>query len=204
MPKEKPLIEGLDLEDPTMEKIDEAVVDVLAEAEEGDTVILSSGMTVKVRGVSPLLMQRIRDKFPMPKPPKQKTVDEDGEETWEENPIHPDYLAAISAQRAAQGAAVMQVLLGRGVLVDLPEDESWISLLQADDDTIPLETEIQKRAAYVQYEIITTDLDLTRLTQAILSKTMVTEESIRAAEDRFPGSIQRNRHSKSTNTRSRH
>lgn len=196
----KPLIVGLDTEDPTVEMVDDAVVDI---EDEGDTVTLSNGVTVKVKGVSPLLMQRIRDKFPTPKPPKQRTTNEDGEEEWEENPLHPEYLDAVSKQRAAQGAAVMQVLLGRGVEVELPANEDWIDLLKADDDTIPLDTEIQKRAAYVQYEIITTDLDLTRLTQAILGKTMVTEESIRAAEDRFPGSIQRNRHKKPTNTRSR-
>ena len=68
----------------------EDIVDVLKESQKEKGVVEFSGVKIKVRPVSALLIQEITSRIVDPRPPMQPNPDKDGR--MEENPFDPSYL----------------------------------------------------------------------------------------------------------------
>ena len=93
-------------------------------------VILSSlGVRIKLKPLSPGILQRARAKIKTP--PVPKYFDENkGREI--ENPNHPAYKAALEQVEMDRNEAVVNamVMFGTELVDGVPEDDSWIDMLE--------------------------------------------------------------------------
>lgn len=92
---------------------------------------LRSGVVLSLRKVGPTLIQRALDGL---KEPEIPTFYIEDKETWEENPIDPDYLEAMHKYFIRRGLLVQDIMLARGTEIKSmpegvvgPNDDSWIA-----------------------------------------------------------------------------
>lgn len=150
--------------------------------------VKDTGITLKVRKVSPLLLLKLRDRYPVPQPPTQLVDYGDGEKRLEPNPSHPDFAAAQIAYDQMMEQKARELLIRRGVSViwtaearaDLDELKSWWKEnydeeLEGDDDYL-----------YVSYIALGSDSDLEDLVNALVRRTRPTEEATKESLARFP------------------
>lgn len=149
-----------------------------------------TGITVRLRKVSPLLVIKLQESFPAPKPPMQEVMLGD-EKRIEPNPSHPDYVEALTQHQAEMNARVTSLLIRRGVYPDWNEEKQkeveeiktfWKETYGRELDGTPLEI-------YVSYVAIGSDKDLEELLDAILKRSQPTEGAIAQAQERFPGDL---------------
>lgn len=146
-----------------------------------------SGITIGIRKVSPLLMIRLRERFPDPKPPKQEVDYGDGKKVMEENPAHPDYHAALEKHNQMIEQKARRLLIRRGAVIEWNEERKaeleevrayWLKEFEeeidADDDV-----------AYVSYVCMGSDTDLEEFLEALLRRSQPTEEAVKEATARF-------------------
>lgn len=97
-----------------------------SEAKRDGIVTLSTGVRVKFKPVSALLIQNARRQVKDPTVPKEPNPDKDGEMT--ENPWHPDYIKAMKEADERREDVTFDVTLIMGLeLVDgMPPDEEWL------------------------------------------------------------------------------
>lgn len=154
-------------------------------------VFKDTGVAVTIKRVSPLLVLKLRDSFPRPKPPVQKVVGLDGAERLEENPAHPDYLAQLEQYEIDSELRVRRLLIRRGVEFDWTDErrkeveelkEFWKNVygetLTGTDEEI-----------YISYIAIGTDGDMKDLLDAITIRSQPTEEEAQKAKDRFQDNV---------------
>lgn len=148
-----------------------------------------SGQVVGIQKVSPLLMIRLRERFPAPKPPKQQVDYGDGKVVYEENPAHPEYRDEVLQYEQDMELKIRRMLIKRGVIIDWNDDkkaelenvrafwrETFEEELDADDDV-----------AFVSYVCVGSDSDLEEFIEALLKRSQPTEEAVNEASARFQG-----------------
>jgi len=100
-----------------------------ANEDQAKTHILSTGVEVRLRPVSAALISEVTSSIKYPKVPKVFNEDKGRDE---ENPVHPDYLAAKQDVDNERGMAAMDAMAMFGVeLIDgVPEDDRWLRNLK--------------------------------------------------------------------------
>ena len=114
------------------DKTPNPVLDYVKKEKEGDNdgiVTLSTGYRARLNPVGSIVIQEIITQIEPPKVPKFFNEDKQREE---ENPNHPDYLAAVQEHSIKQTMAATEAMIMLGVdLVDpLPEDGRWLTKLR--------------------------------------------------------------------------
>lgn len=143
-----------------------------------DVVILSTGVRARVRPVAASLLDAVRLRIPLPRPPVQM-IEEKGRE--EENPFDPEYLRQVGDANRARNTAVGDAAIMFGVeLIDGVPDDGWdarLALLDIQVGSDPLSREF----AYKKYVVVAApDLRL------ILARTTgVSEEQVARATEIF-------------------
>ncbi len=103
-------------------------------AGENEPVYLSTGVLARIVPVSAALLDEAQSSVPIPKVPTWYNKDKERDE---ENPNHPDYLAAIDTAERKRNMASIDVMIMFGVVlvdqngdeVGAPKDNSWLSKL---------------------------------------------------------------------------
>lgn len=150
-------------------------------------VFKDTGEEVQIRKVSPLLIIKLRERYPSPKPPIQTVDYGDGPKT-EQNPAHPDYILAQQEYDIQMERRARELLIKRGVVVDWTDErraklaeirEFWQSTY---DEALP---DTDDTVAYVSYVCVGSDSDLTELVEALIKRSQPTEEAITEAQGRL-------------------
>lgn len=134
--------------------------------------------TVQIRKVSPLLLIRLQDRYPAPKPPMQ-TVDYGDGPKQEPNPTAPEHLVALKEHEMAMEKHIRHLLIERGVVVDWTNERvSALAELRAwwlGEYGEPLD-EPNDTVAFVSYIAIGSDVDFEELVGAIMQRSQPTEK----------------------------
>lgn len=150
-------------------------------------VFKDTGETVQIRKVSPLLVIKLRERFPAPKPPLQ-TVDYGDGPKQEQNPTEPGYLLAVQEYEQAMERRVRNLLIQRGVVIDWDDDKktklaelrSWWKATYAEDLD-----DLDDTFAYVSYICVGSDSDLEELVNMLIKRSQPSQEGIEAAQARL-------------------
>ena len=149
---------------------------------------LVNGIVLKIKAVPPLLVNRAQSLIERPKPPVV-FLEEKGRE--EENPNHPDYIAAVLKYREelSMVSAKICFLIGTSIKTipegwEGPEGETWVANLEIAG--IPAgENERERYLNWLQCYAMTSEMDITGVLFAVSRASGVTEEEVRAAAESF-------------------
>jgi hypothetical protein len=153
-----------------------------------DIVVLSTGIRARIVPVAASLIDSVANRL---KPPKMPTFYNEEKGREEENPNHPDYMAALADYAQVRGQAVMDVMVMFGLeLVDgVPEDKLWLRRLrflekrgQLDLSGYDLDDDFDLEFVYKKF-IATGTEDLA----AIGRRAGLNKEAIEEAAQSFPG-----------------
>lgn len=148
-----------------------------------------SGVTIKTRKVSPLLLAEIQKTLPPPTPPMQE-VDYGGTKRMEPNPVHPDYVQALAAYRADFSNLIFRALVLIGVECEV--DAEAVGKLRADMQQFGVTLPPEDKFVYVAHILCTSNEDVTALRDLLLRHSQPTEVAVAEATERFPAEVQGN------------
>lgn len=148
-----------------------------------------SGYTVGIRKVSPLLMIRLRERFPPPKPPKQLVDYGDGEKRVEENPAHPDFREAQVEYETMIESKARRLLIKRGVVIEWDDEkrEALADMRSYWKETFEDELDPDDDVAFVSYLCVGSDSDLEEFLEILMKRSQPTEGAVGEAQARFQG-----------------
>jgi hypothetical protein len=153
-----------------------------------EKLTLSTGITVGIRRISPYTFDALRRAFPAPEPPTQPMDYGDGDLRQEPNPAHPAHLARLEQHQALLNEKSQQLMLSMGVELDLDEAAlGLLSVLRTGLKAIGVEIDADNHMAYLKHVAIKTGEDLTRIANAITSKSQPTEEAVQDHLETFSG-----------------
>lgn len=172
-------------------KLDAAILNSIPTADKlyPDTFQCSNGVVLKVKPVSSSLVVAAQRRHPRPTVPKWYNEDRQREE---ENPLHPDYIAAVRQWDIHQGTIAIHasLLLGTEIKVipdgfPRPEDETWAELVKETG----VDVADGKNARYVdwlRYYVLAANEDLQGVMAAIENVgTRIPEDEVDAAAESF-------------------
>lgn len=148
-----------------------------------------TGREVCIKKVSPLLVMELQKSFPPPKPPLQKVDYGDGQEHWEANPSHPDYLQAMSDYNFAFQERLQRLMVKRGVSLTWTEEMRTEVAELRDFWKTEFEKELDPDdgMVYVLMICVGSDKDLEELLEAIARRAQPTEGAVNEALNSFQG-----------------
>lgn len=149
-----------------------------------------TGITVKIRKVSPLLLNEIQRKNQPPKPPMNEV--KYGDETrLEPNPADPEYQKAVQQHELDLELKLRRALLRLGVFYELTAEDtrSVAELRQYWQEEYKEELPGTDLEVFISYIAIGSVEDLDELVQSITRRSRPTEEAIAEAQDRFPSEV---------------
>lgn len=149
---------------------------------------LSSGITVKIRKVSPYTLDLIRQQNPPPKPPMVDNDYGDGKIRREPNPDDPDHLLALGDHQRLLTDKLTRTMMRLGVSVDV--DAAALDAFKADMDELGIALAGDDRELYIKHLVLATEEDITALVNAVTRKTMPTEEAVQEHLATFSGDVQ--------------
>ena len=163
------------------EIITSRVEQAIVEAEEAvlageDTMKLSSGVEIKLLPLPPLLQRAVEAKFPEPEVPIIE-VKVHKKKVKQANPDDPDYLAELEQWAKDRGQALMDLAFIKGVVLDLPEDETWIEELALIGVEVG-ESKAARKLAYLRSVAIATIEDMMGVTGRVLAMSGVSPQAI--------------------------
>jgi hypothetical protein len=146
-----------------------------------------TGITILTRRVSPLLMYELRKQFPAPEPPLQKVSFGEDEETYEPNPAHPEYHAAMNKYNSEFKDKAMVLLIKRGTVINWTDEMRGeiAELRKFWMDEYGWELPKDDTLAYIQYICVGSPQDLDEFTTFITTRSQPTEEAVAEAQ-KFP------------------
>lgn len=156
-------------------------------------VFKDTGVVVGIRHVSPLLLIKLRERYPAPKPPMQEVVYGD-EKVMEPNSAHPDFITAQTEYDQAMERRSRELLISRGVVIEWTDEKNteleelkgwWAETYQ--EPFVPTNQTFD----YVSYIAIGSDSDLEDLVNALIRRSQPTEEAVKDAQARFPSEVSR-------------
>lgn len=145
-----------------------------------------TGRTVKIKKVSPFITNQLNQQFPPPPPPLEE-VEYPNEKRMEPNENDPTHQAALKKWRREQNERAQELLLDRGVDVELGEAEIaevcelrdwWLA-------TYKQALGGEDKFVYVRYICIGTPEDINDVVQAITRRSGPTPEAEAEARARF-------------------
>jgi hypothetical protein len=153
-----------------------------------DFTFKDTGITVKIRKISPMLAADVAASMPDPLPPEQ-TVDygEPRGKVLERNYSDPGYLAQKAENNIKIFRALQRVMLLRAVIV---EGDEWKAEVKEYRDFIEKHTgkpldEPEDLVVYVLRVCVGSEEDLNDLLTAITKRSQPTPEAVDAAKDSF-------------------
>lgn len=153
-----------------------------------EILTLSTGVRVKIKGVSASLIDDVTSRIPDPPIPKFFNENTQREE---ENPLDPSYAVALDRVQKERGSAAIDALILFGIeLVDpMPDDSVWLPKLKLlaklrgiDLSVYDLGSPLEKEFVYMRYVAVGSD-DLALLG----ARASNTPEEDQKAEAGFPG-----------------
>lgn len=155
-----------------------------------DFTFKDTGITVKIRKVSPMLAADVAASMPEPLPPEQEVdYGEPRGKVMERNYSDPGYQAAVAAHQKKIFSALQRVIILRAVIV---EGDDWKEEVKEYRDFIkkmtgvPLD-EPDDLVVYVLRVCVGSEDDLTDLLSAITRRSQPTQEAIEQAKRSFRG-----------------
>lgn len=150
-------------------------------------VFKDTGEEVGIRKVSPLLVIKLRERYPAPRPPLQ-TVDYGDGPKQEQNPTEPTYLQNVQDYEQAMERRVRNLLIQRGVKIEwtdeklakLAELRSWWKETYGEDLN-----DVDDTFVYVSYICVGSDSDLEELINVLIKRSQPSKEGLEAAQDRL-------------------
>lgn len=147
-----------------------------------------SGITVKLRRVSPFLLGDVAKSLVAPKPPLN-TVDYGNGPVQEANEADPTYLVALEDHRKEVGVRNMKALIRLGVECEVDDDA--VQELRATMRDLGVELDPDDKWVYIVNIAITHEDELIQLRDAILRKSQPTEEAVQEQLADFHGEVSR-------------
>lgn len=150
-----------------------------------------TGIEVRIRKVSPLLITELERQFPQPRPPVNYVDYGDGKKVAEENKADPDYEKTLDEYNRQHEARLRHLLIARGVFYELSADNvrEVKDLKKFWKDSFNKDLEGTDLEVFVAYLAVATPEDMNLLISAILNRAQPTPETISEAEDRFRPSL---------------
>lgn len=138
----------------------------------------TSGVEIKIRKFSPLILADISQSLPSPKPPTQE-VELDGRKIKEPNFGHPDYLAEVEQHQRDQQRLTQRAIVRLGVDYSLtPSDREELARVlsfMSEVGAVPQgESELEQ---WIYYVAVNSSDDITALTEEVLSLSQATPKS---------------------------
>lgn len=156
------------------------------------TFTFSTGITVTMERVGPLIGVPIAKANPPPQPPVQRVETAPSVWTEVENAGHPDHKAAIQAHEEKIQSLLTRAMLDAGISDDLavPADEvaRFRRVMRRQGVEIPADED--DRTVYILYMLVGNQTDIPRFVEALQHYGNV-QEAVVAAKATFPGDIQR-------------
>jgi hypothetical protein len=153
-----------------------------------DFTFKDTGITVKIRKISPMLAADVAAAIPEPLPPEQ-TVDygEPRGKVSERNYSDPGYLAQMALHNMEIFRALQRVMMLRSVVV---EGDEWLKDVKEYRDFIEKHTgkpldEPEDLVVYVLRICVGSEEDLEDLLNVITKRSQPTPEAVEAAKDSF-------------------
>lgn len=161
-----------------------------------DRITLTNGIVLSLNMVAPLLISDAARRIPKPPVPMIYSEEKDREE---ENPTHPDYLAALIQWQGQRDEAGLSVALIMGSAVSHvpdglygPDDDGWIDAIDASYQAIDMEPPAIDRdrpksryLSWLRLYALPTEEDIVRISKILTSSVAVSEEDVREAVDSF-------------------
>lgn len=165
------------------------------------TFVTSGGVTLTLKAVPPMLVDRVRNSVKPPEPPtyEAKTVagdveihvhDETTLTTDEEKAAWAKYQMDLAAYSSEMSDRMSRVLLHRGIEFDYDPEGEWADDQRFLDIEIPDDPR-DRRLHYLMTEIFLTTDDLTEVLLQILQMTGITEKVMADVRASFRGDIRR-------------
>lgn len=157
-----------------------------------DFTFRDTGITVKIRKVSPMLLPDIEASIPKPAPPEQEVdYGEPVGKVREKNLSDPAYTAALAERTVKVYQAWRRALIRRGVVL---EGDQWQEAVKEYRQFIQAEIgsplpEQDDHMVYVLSICIGTIEDQDDLINAITRRSQPTPEAIAEAKDSFPRTL---------------
>lgn len=181
----------------------QAVADILADesvqADDPRLLRLSTGVILRMKPVSPFMLNLLAHKYPEPEVP---SVFIESKGRYELNPLDPDYVRLKEERDQARQQAAIDLYVGKGTELvrgpdDLPglDDESWVQDLADLADPGDLVEEEVKRieqnpryryVAWVKYVAIGNRQDLEDLSRRVMRVMGVAAEDVADEVRKFP------------------
>lgn len=151
-----------------------------------NTFTFSTGITVRLKRVSPFLIAELRKAHPPPDPPLQEVDYGDGNKRMEPNAAHPDYLKALEQYQESMWTRQTRYIVQHGVMLD----GDWKEQVAALRDEWRAEqgaelSETDDFHAYLQFICAGASDDYLNLVNAIMAGSQPTEAAIKAEADSF-------------------
>lgn len=152
------------------------------------SVTLSNGIELKIRKVPPLLLTRAQEQIEVPKVP-ESYIESKGE--VEENPNHPEYIAAVQHYNEAVNMAALNAMLLTGTSfasapdgLDKPGDSGWAETIEALGIPIPASTP-GRYLAWLRYYALEDPMDMLQVMEAVGRVTGISEADVLKAVESF-------------------
>lgn len=166
----------------------------------------SSGITIWLRPVSPMFLNKVVMTVEEPEPPTYQMESLPGLDpitfTYDEKAIQDEDVSAldkarwqkylqdvedVAEKRRTKG---MEAVFARGVKVDMPEDNGWVEEQEFYGVTVPTNP-VDRRVHYIMTEVLMTQQEMVEVMAKITGKTAgVSEEAIEAVNKSFRGTLQ--------------
>lgn len=155
------------------------------------TFTFSTGITVTMERVGPLIGVPIAKENPPPPPPVQRVETAPGVWTELENPGHPDHKAALQAHEEKVQSLLTRMMLDAGISDDLvvPADEVARFRRVAHRQDVKIPPNEDDRTVYILYMVVGSQTDIPRFVEALQNYGNV-QKAVVAAKETFPGDIQ--------------
>lgn len=156
-----------------------------------------SGITLRYKRVSPMLLANLLRDFPEPAPPLVEVDYGDGEKKWEPNPADPAYQRAVTEHEIDLNLIGIATAIEEGIVAVVPHAEVQAYRDRYRDRTrtasCPEGKELRGSdlLVYVQYICAGSEDDLNALLEAMGQRSHPTESGVGEAAATFPGQVSR-------------
>ncbi len=156
-----------------------------------DFTFSDTGITVKIRKVSPMIAADIANAYPEPTPPSQEVdYGEPKGKVMEQNLSDPEYLKAVKARQVKVVMAIQRMMISRGVVL---ENDDWKSEVEQYKESLKSFTgydlEEDDLLIYVFRICVGTQEDLEDLLAAITSRSQPTDIEVEKSKASFRGKV---------------
>lgn len=171
------------------------------------TYTTSLGTEVKIRSIPPYLVAEVEraqqkkaaELYPAPPKPTYTVTDAGGGEqifehdeksvsTDEERAALVAYQTAMLNRANYAAAQVSEFMFARGLVVDMPLDDSWVAEQEAWGVVVPTDPKA-RRDHYIKTEVLAGKEDIQEILLAIMTATGVDQEAVDIARATFRGDL---------------